>query len=72
MHESVFIGEVLVIDQSTGVGIPHRKSVKKFAERRELTTPCWAKRMGAEKRGENFMIVEKMTSERSGVKERGG
>lgn len=46
--------------------------MKKFAERRELTTPCWAQWVGAEKRGENFMIVEKMTSERRGVNERGG
>lgn len=50
----------------------HAGKMWKFAERRELTTPCWAKRMGAEKRGENFMMVEKMTSERRGVNERGG
>lgn len=30
----------------------HTEKVWKFTERRELATPCWAKRMGAEKKGE--------------------
>lgn len=40
----------------------HAGKVWKFAERRELATPCWAKRMGAGKKrvggvGENSMMV---------------
>lgn len=70
---SVFMGEVVVPDWGTEEVLAfHAGKVWKFAKRRELTTPCWAKRMGAKKRGENFMMVEKMTSERRGVNERGG
>lgn len=49
---SVFVGEVVVPDWGAEeVLASHAGKMWKFAERRELTTPCWAKRMGAEKRG---------------------
>lgn len=72
----VLVGGVVMPDWGAEeVLASHAGKVWKFAERRELATPCWAKRMGAERKGrggENSTMVHRMTSERRGANERGG
>lgn len=48
----VLVGGVVMPDWGAEeVLASHAGKVWKFAERRELATPCWAKRMGAERKG---------------------